>query len=359
MHTKIWKWRGNASVWSWSWWRCSCHELKDQTDTFPGHVHIFVCMWNVDHKSRHWKKDTGIGDEMFQQILDSTDYLLHRELTPTCTLAWEWTSTRNTHSNQHRYNTAAWCEGTAQLLLFVELKWLLLSEAINHLVGLVVKVSACKVADQGSVSWRPTTVKWQQFSQSNRYSTIGTRQTEYHEALPSSANDEVRRDCTFADDGNSSWNLVCRVPMVEWRLDCENCRHLTVVGLHDTGPRLQFPLHRASFPGQVIPVTYKLIHHERFSSAAHHKQPAITTAVPRNRVIFIQTSAQRWRFFSPSQDSMHTSMSPKLRSAGATCWQEPHSFGDWVSSAAHHKPFFLACVASVNGFSCGCGWLLT
>ena len=25
--------------------------------------------------------------------------------------------------------------------------------------------------------------------------------------------------------------------MVEWRLDCENCRHLTVVGLHDTGPR--------------------------------------------------------------------------------------------------------------------------
>ena len=22
----------------------------------------------------------------------------------------------------------------------------------------------------------------------------------------------------------------------EWRLDCEDCRHLTVVGLHDTGP---------------------------------------------------------------------------------------------------------------------------
>ena len=29
---------------------------------------------------------------------------------------------------------------------------------------------------------------------------------------------------------------VCRVPMVEWRLDCENCSHLTVVGLHYTGP---------------------------------------------------------------------------------------------------------------------------
>ena len=31
---------------------------------------------------------------------------------------------------------------------------------------------------------------------------------------------------------------VCRVPMVEWRLDYENCRHLTVVDLHDTGPRM-------------------------------------------------------------------------------------------------------------------------
>ena len=37
-------------------------------------------------------------------------------------------------------------------------------------------------------------------------------------------------------DGNASWYSVCRVPMVEWRLDCENFRHLTVVGLHDTGP---------------------------------------------------------------------------------------------------------------------------
>ena len=41
----------------------------------------------------------------------------------------------------------------------------------------------------------------------------------------------------LADDANASWYSVCRVPMVEWRLDCENCRHLTVVGLHDTDPR--------------------------------------------------------------------------------------------------------------------------
>ena len=33
---------------------------------------------------------------------------------------------------------------------------------------------------------------------------IGTRHTEYHEALPSSKNDEVRCDCTFADEGNAS-----------------------------------------------------------------------------------------------------------------------------------------------------------
>ena len=36
--------------------------------------------------------------------------------------------------------------------------------------------------------------------------------------------------------GNALWYWVCRMPMVEWRLDCEDCRHLTVVGLHDTGP---------------------------------------------------------------------------------------------------------------------------
>ena len=84
------------------------------------------------------------------------------------------------------------------------------------------------------LSWRPTTVKWCQFSQSNTVHRHST--TEYHEALPSSANDEVRCDCTFADDGNASWYSVCRVPVVVWRLDCENCRHLTVVCLYDTGP---------------------------------------------------------------------------------------------------------------------------
>ena len=67
----------------------------------------------------------------------------------------------------------------------------------------------------GPVSWRPTTVKKRQFSQSNRHANIGTRQTEYHEAVPSSANDEVRYDCTLTDDSNASRYSVCRVPMVE------------------------------------------------------------------------------------------------------------------------------------------------
>ena len=31
------------------------------------------------------------------------------------------------------------------------------------------------------------------------------QQTEYYEALPSSANNEVRCDCKFANDGNASW----------------------------------------------------------------------------------------------------------------------------------------------------------
>ena len=88
----------------------------------------------------------------------------------------------------------------------------------------------------GPVSWRMTTVKWQQFSQSNHHSTIGTRQTKYHEALPSSANVQSHLNSSFTDNGNTTRYLVCQEPMVEWRLDCEDCHHLTIVGLHDTGP---------------------------------------------------------------------------------------------------------------------------
>ena len=100
----------------------------------------------------------------------------------------------------------------------------------------------------GLVSWWPTTIKWWQFSQSNRHSTISTRQTEYHEVLPSSANVQSHLTSLFTNDGNASWYSICRVPMVEWRLDCENCSHLTVVGLHDTGPWWPLEFFNASFP---------------------------------------------------------------------------------------------------------------
>ena len=43
-----------------------------------------------------------------------------------------------------------------------------------------------------------------EFSQCHCHSTIATGQTECHDALPSSANDKVRCDCMFAEDGNAS-----------------------------------------------------------------------------------------------------------------------------------------------------------
>ena len=118
---------------------------------------------------------------------------------------------------------------------------------------------ASTVADLRPVSWRPTTVKWRQSSQSNRHSTIGTRQIEYHEVLPSSANDKMRCDCTFTDDGNASQYSVCRVPMVEWRLDCEDCRYLTVVGLRDTGPWGDLCSSPGACPSRVTACTSKSV----------------------------------------------------------------------------------------------------
>ena len=43
-----------------------------------------------------------------------------------------------------------------------------------------------------------------QFSQSNRHSTIGTGQTQYHEALPLSANVQSHLTSSFADNGTAS-----------------------------------------------------------------------------------------------------------------------------------------------------------
>ena len=101
----------------------------------------------------------------------------------------------------------------------------------------VIGITWVEFEHQGPASWRLTTVKWWQFSQSNCHYTIGARQTEYHEALPSSANMQSHLTSSFTNNGNASWYSVCRVPIVEWWLDCEDCHHLTVIGLHNTGLR--------------------------------------------------------------------------------------------------------------------------
>ena len=77
-----------------------------------------------------------------------------------------------------------------------------------------------------------TTVFTVQSSFHHRHST-----NQVHKALPSSANVQSHLTSSFADDGNASWYSVCQVPMMEWRMACDNCRHLTVVGLHENGPR--------------------------------------------------------------------------------------------------------------------------
>ena len=131
-------------------------------------------------------------------------------------------------------------------------------------------------------SWRPTTVEWRQFSQSNRHSTIGTRQTEYHEALPSSANVQSHLTSSFADDGNASWYSVCRVPMAKWQLDCQNCRYSTVVGLHDTGPWMrESQLQCRRGPGQ---------ENSRYS----HVMPRTDQVCQRTWVKRIITSSTSW-----------------------------------------------------------------
>ena len=54
----------------------------------------------------------------------------------------------------------------------------------------------------------------------------------YHEALPSSADVQSHLTSLFADG-----SMILGLSRADNGVtDCENCRHLTVVGLHDTGP---------------------------------------------------------------------------------------------------------------------------
>ena len=117
--------------------------------------------------------------------------------------------------------------------------WICISKKVlSHLVR----------PDRGSprLTTRPLSRREEKERPGGRYhggrwlTTVFTVQPSFHHrhstnrvswSVTSSSNDEVRCDCTFTDDGYASWFSVCRVPMMEWRLDCENCRHLTVVGL--------------------------------------------------------------------------------------------------------------------------------
>ena len=178
--------------------------------------------------------------------------------------------------------------------------------------------------NQGPVSWRPTTVKWRQFSQSNRHSTIGTQQIEYHEALPSSENVQSLLTSSFADDGNASWYSVCRVSMVEWRLDCENRRHLTVVGLHDTGPWLA--------------VSYRLS--EPVTGRSHFVCRASRQLcwVLRNRQLW---NCRRYRKL-PSAGTFSQLLVFNAQPTGVVIWRryrnrmKPSSHAQWNSTIADH-----------------------
>ena len=105
----------------------------------------------------------------------------------------------------------------------------------------------------GPVSWRLMTIKWQQFSQSNRHSTI-----------PPSALDKPSIMKRYHRQRTTRWDVTAHSPtmvalhdtrFVECRwwngLDCENCCHLAVVGLHDTGPWCpsSFPLYSRETTG--------------------------------------------------------------------------------------------------------------
>ena len=178
----------------------------------------------------------------------------------------------------------------------MHLRHLCLSPDVYHsrlAISLMPWMTGKALSAQGSVSWRPTTVKWRQFSQPNHHSTIGARQTEYHEALPSSVNNEVRCECTFAYDGNTSWYSVCWVPMVEWQLDC--C-HLTVVGL---------PWYRL----QITASTGCRVD----SQVLLFSEVTLSTVHPAD--VFTNLSTEQSRKFStpPSLELLSSSVTPKVK----------------------------------------------
>ena len=89
---------------------------------------------------------------------------------------------------------------------------------------------------QGPVSWRPTTSSDDSLHSPTVIPPSALDKPSImkrHHRRRTRSHTSPRRSPTVV----TLHDTVCRVPMVEWRLDCEDCRHLTVVDLHDTGPR--------------------------------------------------------------------------------------------------------------------------
>ena len=98
-------------------WQEHRHQLQGQTGAFSGHVHIFVCMWHMDHNSRHWKKDTGIGDEMFPQ---TPWYITNEEVKARIGNAIRWYEDVLTSVKRHKlkwYGHITWSSGLAKTIL--------------------------------------------------------------------------------------------------------------------------------------------------------------------------------------------------------------------------------------------------
>ena len=114
-----------------------------------------------------------------------------------------------------------------------------------------------------------------------RHSTIGTRQTEYHDALPSSANDEVRCVCTFADDGNTLWYSVCQC---RWWIDGWTVK--TVVTWRSSASMIPAPglLRFASDQNRLVGLVVK-------ASASRAKDPGFESRLRRD---FFGVESYQW-----------------------------------------------------------------
>ena len=136
--------------------------------------------------------------------------------------------------------------------------------------------------------------------------------------------------CRSLNDGNASWYSVCRVLMVAWLLDCENCHHLTVICLHDTSPRFiyLYPIHTDQYF-----FSLSCMHWPWITGMSYH----ISLTVTNIRCVLQERSA--WLAGSPGVlFTVKTAMCGSVRrpcwaSTWASCWNcwtSLHCCGHWT-----------------------------